>query len=139
MKVGLLDSISEVNADALPPVGADAMQVALFRAAMNGPVSPLGDAGAGDDTSSDGDAMGMGLLLRNIAGGVRNHLAGISGNWGQAQALAADLEQRPVLDGQAIRDALKLARTASRLSVDIDVAAKVGGKFSHTADVMSRG
>ncbi|CAM3768261.1 HPt domain-containing protein [Bordetella sputigena] len=139
MKVGMLNSLAEAGSDGLPSVAADALQVEMFRAAMSTPASPLGDAGMGDDASGEGDAMGMGALLQHIAGGVRNHLAGISGNWGQAQALASDLEQRPVLDGQAVRDALKLARTASRLSVDIDVASKVGGKFSHTADVMSRG
>jgi hypothetical protein len=139
LKVGLPDYVPDAGNDELPLVAVDPSQAELFRAALNASPSAWGDDGAGDDSSTGDGSLGMGSLLQHIGAGVRGHLAGISSKWEQAHALASDLEQRPILDGQVVRDALKLANTTSRLSVSIDVASKVGGKVSHTADVLSRG
>ena len=135
MKIGSLDDVAGAASAGQPSVAADAMQVELFLAALNASSPSRED----DAESSDDAAAGLGSPLQHIAQGVRGGLAGISTDWQQAQAIASDLDQRPVLDGSAIRQALNLARTASRISVGIDVVSKVAGKVSHTADVMSRG
>jgi len=110
------------------------MQVELFLAALNAPSSEDGDMASDDTSEAGGDSP-----LKHIVQGMRGGLAGISNDWEQARSMASDLEQRPVLDGSVIRDALKLVRTTSRVSVAIDVVSKALGKVSHTADVMSRG
>lgn len=135
MRIESLDYVAAAAADGQPSVAADPLQVELFRAALNAPSS-----GGDDDADAAQDSFGGSVSpLAHIARGVQGGLAGISQGWQQAHAMAADLEQRPVLDGRAIRDVLNLARTTSRVSVGIDVISKVGGKISHTADVMSRG
>lgn len=132
MKIALSGSVATPASDEFPAGAADPLQVELFRAALNAP-DPAGEDAAG---------MGSGAAtspLAPIGQGVRRGLAGISQDWQQAQALASDLEQRPVLDANTLRDAVTLARTSSRVSIGIDVVSKVAGKVSHTADVMSRG
>lgn len=135
MKIGSLDYVAGAASTGQPSVAADPMQVELFRAALDASLPSRDD----DAEASDDSMAGLGSPLQNIAQGVRGGLAGISTGWQQAQAIASDLDQRPVLDGSAIRQALNLARTASQVSVGIDVVSKVAGKVSHTADVMSRG
>jgi hypothetical protein len=130
MKIALSGSVGTPALDAFPTGAADPLQVDLFRAALNAP-----DA-AGDDAEGMGNVTSP---LAPIGRGVRRGLAGISHDWQQAQAIASDLEQRPVVDANTLRDAVTLARTSSRVSIGIDVVSKVAGKVSHTADVMSRG
>ncbi|AOB32414.1 hypothetical protein AKI39_19345 [Bordetella sp. H567] len=135
MKIEWLDYAATAAGDGQPSIAADPLQAELFRAALNAPPS----GGDGDTDAADESAGGLGSPLAHIAHGVRGGLAGISNDWQQAHAMAADLAQRPVLDGSTIRDVLRLAGTTSRVSVGIDVVSKVAGKVSHTADVMSRG
>ena len=134
MRVAPWDHVTDPLASGQPSVPANPMQVELFLAALNAPSSEDGDMASDDTSEAGGDSP-----LKHIVQGMRGGLAGISNDWEQARSMASDLEQRPVLDGSVIRDALKLVRTTSRVSVAIDVVSKALGKVSHTADVMSRG
>ncbi|ANN68297.1 hypothetical protein [Bordetella bronchialis] len=137
MKIGVSDHAPLGAYGEQPPGIADALQVELFQAALNAPAPGAG--GADNDASREDDADGTVSPLAYLAKGIGRNLAGISNDWQQAQAMAADIGQRDTFDGGTIRDIMKMSRTAAGAALRIELVSKVGGKVSHTADVMSRG
>lgn len=142
MKAGHIQMGPTHSLDAAPPIGKpDPADVEWLRAAMSaGSGTALRDdvsTGTVDPAprSATGDAVSLG---DRILGSLRGTASSLSESWQQANDRSNALGQKPSVDGDYMKDLLKLQSNLVNVAVNLDVLSKAVGKCAYTVDSLCR-